>query len=192
MSRIIYSLLLLSVLLSVSCKKETQKNTNPTVDPLVKYTADTFNDMYLWYSSLPTVDLTTFKTPAEYISAVHYVKDRWSFTMTYTDMQKLLQNGETTGWGLGLAFDKQQILRVLYVYDNSAMGKAGVKRGWQIKGINGKLVSAMSVSEVNTLIGNTTNTFDFIKNDGTELVVAMSKGAIVINSVLYSSIYPIA
>ena len=192
MYKIIYALLLLSVLLSVSCKKETQQTTNPTVDPLVKFTSDTFNDMYLWYNTLPKVDLTTFKTPAEYISAVHYVKDRWSFTMTYTDMQKLLQNGETTGWGLGLAFDAQKLLRVLYVYDNSAMGKAGIKRGWQIKGINGKLVSAMSVSEVNTQIGNTSNTFDFIKNDGSELVVAMTKGAIVINSVLYSTIYPVA
>ena len=184
--------LLIIVVLFFNCKKETQTNTNPTVDPKVKFTADTFNDLYLWYGTMPAVDLTTFKTPEEYISSVKYTKDRWSFTMSYTDMVNLLQNGITTGWGAGLRFNAQNPLRVLYVYDNSAMGKAGVKRGWQIKAINGKLVSVMSVSEVNTVLANSSNSFNFIANDGTESTISLTKGGIVINAVQYSHIYPLS
>lgn len=189
MSRIIYSLLL-SVLVLTGCKKNIQQDDSKLIDASVQFTANTFNDLYLWYESMPAVDLTTIKTPDDYIAKIKYSKDRWSFTMSYTDMINLLQNGVTTGWGIGLEFDSQNALRILYVYDNSAMGKAGVKRGWQIKAINGMLVSAMSDSEVNTAIGNTSNSFLFIKNDGSETTIQMTKGEIGINSVLYSTIYP--
>ena len=183
--------LLLIALIAYGCKKETQQATDQTVVPTVKFTADTFNDLYLWYQTMPAVDLTTIQTPDEYISAVKNAKDKWSFTMSYTDMVNLLQNGVSNGWGFSVAFDAQNILRILYVYDDSAMGKAGVKRGWQINGLNEKLVSAMTDSEINSTLTNSTNTFDFIKNDGSEISIQLAKGAIVINSVLYSTIYPV-
>ncbi|MCX6238502.1 MAG: S41 family peptidase [Bacteroidia bacterium] len=185
----IYFSLFLSLLVVFGCKKDTQLNIAQTVDPLVQFTANTFNDFYLWYESMPAVDLTTIKTPDEYINKIRYIKDRWSFTMSYTDMINLLENGETTGWGAGMGFDDLDILRILFVYDNSAMGKAGVKRGWQIKAINGKTVAAMSDSEVNTVLNSTSNSFIFIKNDGSESTIQMTKGNIIINSVQYSNIY---
>ena len=139
---------------------------------------------------MPTVDLTLSKTPDDYINKVRNIKDRWSFTMTYTDMVKLLENGETTGWGAGLGFDDLSILRILFVYDNSAMGKAGVKRGWQIKAMNGKTIAAMSDSEVNTALSNPSNSFEFIKNDGSQTTVQLTQGIIEINSVQYSTVFP--
>jgi carboxyl-terminal processing protease len=189
MKKIIYYALFFSLLGVFSCRKESQQNKNQTIDPLVQFTADTFNDIYLWYESMPAVDLTTIKTPDDYINKVKYIKDRWSFTMSYTDMMNLLQDGVTTGWGAGLGFDDQNILRILFVYDNSAMGKAGVKRGWQIKAINGKTVASMTDSEVNSAFNNAGNSFSFIKNDSSEATIQMTKGAIVINSVQYSTIF---
>jgi len=138
---------------------------------------------------MPPVDLTTIKTPDDYINKVRYIKDRWSFTMTYTEMVSLLENGETTGWGAGLGFDDLDHLRILFVYNNSAMGKAGVKRGWQMKAMNGKTVAAMSDAEVNTALNNASNSFVFIKNDGSETTLQMTQGAIIINSVQYSNIF---
>ena len=176
------------LLLIVGCKKDSSTG-NQTVDPLVKYTAETFNDLYLWYDLMPSVNLASIKTPTEYISKVKYPLDKWSFTMNYTDLFNLLQNGVSTGYGIGLAFDSQNLLRILYVYDNSAMGKAGVKRGWQIKSINSKLVSSMSSSELNWNLANSTNTFEFIKNDGLLVSSSMTRGAIVINTVLYQTIF---
>ena len=189
MKSIIYWLLLLLCYhIFFSCKKEITQENIQTVDPSVQFTADTFNDLYLWYESMPVVDLTTIKTPDEYIGQVRYIKDRWSFTMSYTDLIDLLEKGETTGWGAGLAFDDQDKLRILFVYNNSAMGKAGVKRGWQIKAINSKTVDSMSDSDVNTALNNSSNSFVFTKNDGTDITIPMSKGTIVINSVQYSGV----
>jgi len=190
MKRIIYSTLFFTIFLFSGCKKDTPQNIVQTIDPSVQFTANTFNDLYLWYESMPAVDLTTIKTPDDYINKVRYIKDRWSFTMTYTDMVALLQNGETTGWGAGLGFDEQNLLRILFVYDNSAMGKAGVKRGWQIKSMNGKTIASMSDAQVNTALNNAGNSFVFIKNDGTETTIQLTQGAIIINSVQYSGIFP--
>jgi len=188
MSQVI-SLVCLSLLFLIAgCKKETS-NISQTVDPLVKYTADSFNDLYLWYDLMPTVNLATLKTPADYISKVKFGKDKWSFTMNYNDLFNLLQNGVTTGYGIGLGFDSQNLLRILYVYDNSAMGKAGVKRGWQIKSINSKLVSSLSSSELNSNLASSTNTFEFIKNDGSLVSISMIRGVIVMNTVLYQTTF---
>jgi len=189
MRKIIYSALFFSLLVVFSCRKESQQNGGLTIDPLVQFTANTFNDLYLWYESMPAVDLTTIKTPDDYINKVRYIKDRWSFTMTYTDMMNLLVDGVTTGWGAGFGFDDQNNLRILFVYDNSAIGKAGVKRGWQIKAMNGKTIASMADSEINTALNNASNSFVFIKNDGTESTIQLTKGAIVINSVLYSTTF---
>ena len=185
-----YFLLLFSFFVILGCKKESQEDFAQTIDPSVQFTADVFNDLYLWYETMPAVDLTTIKTPDEYIGKVKDVKDKWSFTMSYTDMVDLLEKGETTGWGALMGFDDQDLLRVLFVYDNSAMGKAGVKRGWQIKALNGKTVASMSDSEVNIALNNSNSTFTFIKADNSEASVQLNKGDIVINSVLYSTIYP--
>ncbi len=190
MKQIIYTILFLSVLVISGCKKDTPQNIIQTIDPSVQFTANTFNDLYLWYESMPGVDLATIQTPDEYINKVRYIKDRWSFTMTYTEMIDLLEKGETTGWGAGLGFDDLDLLRILFVYDNSAMGKAGVRRGWQIKAMNGKTVASMSNSELNTVLNNASNSFVFIKNDGSETTAQMTQGAIVINSVQYSNIFP--
>ena len=189
MKRIIYCSLFLLFFTVFSCKKDKSADSVLSIDPSVQFTADTFNDLYLWYESMPAVDLTTIKTPDDYINKVRYIKDRWSFTMTYTDMVSLLDNGETTGWGAGLGFDDLDLLRILFVYDNSAMGKAGVKRGWQIKAMNGKTVAAMSDAEVNTALNNASNSFVFIETDGSETTLQMTQGAIIINSVQYSNIF---
>jgi len=188
MKQLIFSTLFLLLLVVSGCKKESQQDIK-SIDPGVQFTAETFNDLYLWYETIPTVDLTNIKTPDEYIGKVKDVKDKWSFTMPYTELFDLLQNGMTTGWGALLGFDKLDNLRILFVYDNSAMGKAGVKRGWQIKSIGGKTVASMSDSEVNTALDNSSNAFTFIKNDGTETSIQINQGNIVINSVQYSSIY---
>ncbi len=189
MNKLKFAVFILCAVLAWGCKKETQQSAVLTIDPKVQYTADIFNDMYLWYESMPTVDLASISTPGDYINKVRHTQDRWSFTMPYTDMMKLLQNGETTGWGFGFGYDNLKNIRIFFVYDNSAMGRAGVKRGWQMKSINGSLVSSMTTADLNTALGNATNTFVFIKNDGTETSIQMSKGVIGINSVQYSTVF---
>ena len=189
MNKLKFLVFIVCAVLVLGCKKDPQQSEALTIDPKVQYTADTFNDLYLWYESMPTVDLPSISTPDDYINKIRYSQDRWSFTMPYTDMMKLLQDGETTGWGFGFGYDNLKNLRIFFVYDNSAMGRAGVKRGWVMKSINGSPVSAMTSADFNTALANTTNTFVFIKNDGTETSIQMTKGVIGINSVQYSTVF---
>jgi carboxyl-terminal processing protease len=182
---VILSLLFLSVFV-FSCKKD---GDNPTLtNPAVLYTSNTFLDWYLWFESIPNVNLASFDTPEEYIDAIRYQKDRWSFTMDLDKLEALLSKGETTGWGAGLGFDQFNVLRILYVFDNSSMGKAGVKRGWQIKSLNGTAISTMSEAAVNQALDQSVLSFTFIRNDGSEASIQLTKGAVTINSVLYSTI----
>lgn len=186
----ILPLLILLLLVIQGCKKDHNQEGSNTIDSSVQFTADTFNDLYLWYQSMPTVELQTVSTPDDYINKVRYAKDNWSFAMSYSALNELLESGESSGWGAGFAFDNQDLLRIIYVYNNSPMGKAGVKRGWQIKAINGKTVASISDDEVNAAINNNpSNSFQFIKNDGSETTLNLTKGGITINTVLYSAVY---
>ena len=170
------------------CKKNSNVIQSQQIDPAVQFASTTFLDWYLWFESIPKVDLTSFKTADAYINAVRYTKDRWSFSMSLDELMALLTSGETTGWGAGFGFDQANALRILFVYDNSAMGKAGVKRGWQIKALNGKAVSTMTDAEVNQALDLSNASMLFIKNDGTEITIPLTKGTIIINSVLYSAV----
>jgi carboxyl-terminal processing protease len=187
MKKQVSSVIIILLFLIYGCKKDSHIN-QAQIDPAVQFTSTKFLDWYLWYDAIPQVTLSSYKTPAEYIDAVRYTKDRWSFTMALDELNALLLNGETTGWGAGFGFDRYNVLRILFVYDKSAMGQAGVKRGWQVKSMNGIAVSAMSDAEINQALGLSTISILFIKNDGTEVTIPLSRGAVTINSVLYSDI----
>ena len=182
----IFSVLFFSLII-FGCKKDSDNQSN-LINPAIKFTSDTFIDWYLWFESIPKVDLTSYQTPDDYINAIRYPKDRWSFTMDLDKLIALLSKGETTGWGAGLGFDQYSTLRILYVFDNSAMGKAGVKRGWQIKSINGAAVNTMSDAAINQALNLSSLNFTFVKNDGSEVTAQLTKGIVTINSVLYSTI----
>jgi carboxyl-terminal processing protease len=184
--RIILSLLFLSLFI-FGCRKDSGLGSGQ-IDPAVQYTSDTFNDWYLWFESIPKVDLSSFKTPDDYINAIRYSKDRWSFTMPLDKLNALLSRGETTGWGAGIGFDQNNALRILYVYDNSPMGKAGVKRGWQIKSLNGAAINTMSDAIINQYLNLPALNYTFVKNDRSEVTIQLTKGDVIINSVLYSAI----
>jgi len=67
MKKIIFCALFFSLLMVFSCRKESQQNGSKAIDPLVQFTANTFNDLYLWYESMPAVDLITIKTPDDWL-----------------------------------------------------------------------------------------------------------------------------
>lgn len=103
---------------------------------------DVMDDYYLWYSTLPTIDIRYEFDSKAYFDKLLNTEDKWSFV---TDDIEALENsfeGKETSYGWSLAFgrfsDTQKIFALVeYVYPNTPAAAAGFKRGDMIYEMNG-------------------------------------------------------
>ncbi len=92
------------------------------------------NDVYLWYATVPDIDINyEFDTEA-YFEKLLNEEDKWSFITD--DVEKLEDSFEgietTYGWSLGFGIfsDTKTVFAVVeYVYPNTPAATAGLKRG---------------------------------------------------------------
>ena len=101
------------------------------------------NDVYLWYSTVPDIDIRYEFDSKAYFDKLLFTEDEWSFV---TDDAKKLEDSyqgkETTyGWSLTFSYADQQKIKVVaiveYVYPNTPAACAGFKRGDIIHKMNG-------------------------------------------------------
>jgi len=98
-------------------------------------------DIYLWYNTLPTIDIQYETDSKAYFKKLLYTDDKWSFI---TDDVKALENsfeGIEKSYGWSLAFgrfsDTQTIFGIVeFVYPNTPAALAGIKRGDMIYKMN--------------------------------------------------------
>lgn len=96
-------------------------------------------------------------------------------------------NGKYNGLGLAVAKnDETNYIEVVNVFKKSSADKNGVLEGDIIKSINGKDVSALSISEFSSLVINSSeNKFILlISRDGKDQNIIVEKSSVVINSVI--------
>ena len=100
-------------------------------------------DVYLWYASVPDIDIRYEFDSKAYFEKLLNVEDKWSFV---TDDVKKLEDsfeGKETSYGWSLAFswlsktDKTVVAEVEFVYPGTPADKAGFKRGDLIYKMNG-------------------------------------------------------
>ena len=115
--------------------KETQKVTQFAIDVL--------QDVYLWSSTIKSVDVTKIKDPVAMVDSIRYSADRWT---SLTDDAKGLTDsfaGEGTSYGYSLGVylfsntSNQCFAVVQFVYPGTPAEKAGMKRGDLILQMNG-------------------------------------------------------
>jgi C-terminal processing protease CtpA/Prc len=114
--------------------------------------------------------------------------DRYSFAYSQVDWEST-STGTSLGFGFSRGYWSENDLRVVYVYKNSAIGKAGVKRGWKIQSING--ISAIYANESSlssTISNNNTCTFVFLKPDNTETTMRLTKASYIANFVVQDTV----
>ncbi len=100
------------------------------------------NDVYLWYSTVPKIDINYEFDSKVYFEKLLNTEDKWSFV---TDDVKKLEDsfaGIETSYGWSLAFgrftDTQTIFALVeFVYPDTPAAKAGFKRGDLIYKMNG-------------------------------------------------------
>src|SRR5688572_12464614 len=149
------NVLLLGAILSVffiSCKKD--DSAPPPTTPGQTSAADKLKDsvllyardIYLWYNNIPqSFNARSYDDANEIMEAIRPFStepgfskpvDRWSFAVTKAEWDGV-SSGISGDFGMGVFFLTNSDLRVSYVERESPAGKAGIRRGWRIKAING-------------------------------------------------------
>ncbi|HOK51198.1 MAG TPA: S41 family peptidase, partial [Bacteroidales bacterium] len=174
----------LSVILLGSCSKEENEPVNVAIYNAMK-------EWYLWYDQIPSVDPQQYQTPAQLLEAIKYKKlDRCSFIITTNEYQQYFVEGKYFGHGFGYGFDANANVRITYIFKNSDLYPAGVRRGWTIKKINNTEVTPQNISN---LLGENkagiTNVFTFGRPEGADTVISSEKKEVSMDMVLLDTIY---
>jgi len=127
-------------------------------------------DIYLWYDHIPnTFEAHSYSDPNGVMEGIRSYSvepgftmpvDRWSFAILKSDWEKL-STGVGGDFGLNVFFFTNNDLRVSYVESESPAGKAGIKRSWRIKQINGNadITAANANDIIQTVYQSATGTF---------------------------------
>ena len=177
------------------CKKEVipPDDTAVTIEEQARDALySTMKSWYLWYDLMPNVTVTDYTNPYDLLDAMRYkALDRWSFVEDY-DAFNAYYAGTFVGHGFRIGVDEAGKARIVYIYANSPLFSEGVRRGWIVKTINNydiaSILIAGNTTAYNTALGasstSVTNTFVFIKPDGTEKTISSTKASFTVNSVL--------
>lgn len=161
---------------------------------------DLMKDVYLWYTTMPTVKLSDYEDPAELLEALRYKpKDPWSFVTDYESFMASMQ-GSFVGHGISLSLDAANNVRITSIYEGCDLWPKGVRRGWIVKELNDTPLAPIFIAGNNTAYSNLmgqpvagiTNKFLFQKPDGTTVTYSSTKAAFTINSVTASKVLDLA
>ncbi len=145
---------------------------------------------YLWYDHLPSVNPSNFSSPSALMDSLRYkALDRYSFVMSYNEYVSYFQQGTYVGYGISVAFDDQNNLRLAYLFDDSPLKAVGATRGWIINSINGTTPTSSNLS---SLLGPATegysSTFVMTDLNGASHQGVFAKRQVAVNTVLSKKI----
>lgn len=187
-----WAFLLLCSLLIVSCEKNNNENVNWDLEAN-KQLIKVMNENYYWYNQLPVVNPEDYANPLDLIEALRVnPPDRWSYVTTRQELDAYYNSGAYYGFGFGSAFDQNGKLWILYVFKSSPLYSKGIKRSWQITSINDVTPTPDNFSD---LIGPSeaglSKTITFLSPAGSSITYTFTKTEVVMNTVLFDSIYTI-
>lgn len=200
------NVLLISAICSVfifSCKKsnDSPNPTNPTAEDKLKDSVMLYTrDIYLWADKIPAAfNGRSYDDPDEIMQAIRKYSiepgfssavDRWSFAVTKADWDNT-SGGISGDFGMGIFFLSNSDLRVSYVERESPAGKAGIKRSWRIKSINGS--SNITVSNANAIVAavyqSQSGSFVFTKPNGEDVSITLNAASYQEHPVYLDSVY---
>lgn len=185
----------LGLVLLPACRKD--ESEQPTDDEIIAAQARdvlfiVMNANYYWYALMPKVIKEDYKDPFELIEAMIYKPlDKWSRVLTFEEVDSW-SKGKFVGHGIRLGLDDSKKARITMIFRESPLYFEGVRRGWQVKSINGEDISSILLSNDTAAYNNAlgpskegiTNRFVFQKPDGLETTISSTKSKFIYNSVL--------
>ncbi len=143
------------------------------------------DEAYLWFDRVPNVDASLAAYSNEgnvYASLRSYfrdltvnalVEDKFSFTLPTRQWRLLAEQGVTVGYGIEfsvISATVPRVLRIAYVEPGSSAAAAGLRRGDQVRAVNGVDINDATqagIDAINAGIFPSTagsNTFTFVRN----------------------------
>ncbi|HEX2532230.1 MAG TPA: S41 family peptidase [Chitinophagaceae bacterium] len=205
-----YSILLAALLATslFSCKKDTDTLAPetpvapPATDKMKDSVALIARDLYLWYDQIPAgFDPQSYDDPNEIMTALRQYStepgftgpvDRWSFAMDQAAWDDI-SSGISGDFGLGVFFRQATDLRVKHVEAASPAGRAGIRRGWRIKAINGNTGISSSNTDfvVETVFNSSSTKFTFEKPDGSTSDITLNAATYREQPVVLDTVYSV-
>ncbi len=157
-------------------------------------------DIYLWYNNIPgSFDAHGFSDPDGVMHGIRAFSeepgfntpvDRWSFAMLKSEWDKL-SSGIGGDFGMNVFFFTNSDLRVSYVEPESPAGKAGIKRSWHIKQINGNgnINSGNAAGIIQAVYQSTTGTFLFGRSNAADTTIALKASSYKEHPLLFDTVY---
>ena len=146
---------------------------------------------YYWYDQLPTVNPNDYKDPLALMEVLRVnPPDKWSYVTTKQELDAYYNAGAYYGFGFGSVFDQDGKLWIIYSFKSSPLAEKGIGRGWRVSTIDGV---TPTLENYNQLIGESkagiSKTFGFISPEGVSVSYTFTKIEVVMNTVLYDSVY---
>ena len=187
-NRLLGYLLAMLLFFSISCSKDEVIPEEEVVENSRTYIYDIFKDSYFWLEQLPELDPNQYSTNEDLVDALRYDEiDRWGFVIGLDEYKALYEEGETKGFGVGLALTLDDRLMVRFTYAASPMGLAGVDRGWEIIQINDDALA--DIADLNAAFDTDSEVkFTFLNTAGETVERFMTRTDYKINTVLHWSV----
>jgi len=148
------------------------------------FVADLMSDYYLWYDRVSPVDTSAMTSPEEVMDAMRFKElDQWSGMQQRAERSAFFDQGRFQGFGYTLGLDPEGGLRISWVHQGSAAGRAGLDRGAQILAVNGQAVESLSPGDLNYELTQDVVLHTVRELDGSVRDVELTQGDVDITSV---------
>ncbi|MCW8879203.1 MAG: S41 family peptidase [Kangiellaceae bacterium] len=201
MSRVLPTILL--VLFTWGCGDSEQPGVaQGAIVPPTLCTADTekqfvfavMNDTYLYYNQVPSVNLDEYETAESLLEDLRVSPDRFSYITSAEANENFFEEGTYIGFGFNSSpLPSEQAYVINFVYDNSAVGQAGIIRSDRILAVDGvssqELIDTIGLSEQLASINEGESATFTIQSIGAEpRDVILTKGLVTMNTVLKAEV----
>src|SRR5882762_1373439 len=130
MSRRLLACLSVLIVFCAATRASAQGPASCTTSGKNLYVRDVMSDIYLWYSTMPTVNPTSFDSPEAYLDAVRYktLDSTFSYITSLAANNAFYSDSQFIGLGLSTTLNGTE-MRVLQVFPDSPAEEAGLYRG---------------------------------------------------------------
>jgi C-terminal processing protease CtpA/Prc len=167
-----------------ACSRASQTDFDCSPEGRKAFIASIMTDFYLWYDRVPAVDYQAADSPEALLEQMTYRElDHWSGIQQQAQRSEFFDQGRFQGFGYTLGEDPDGGLRISWVHEGSAAGRAGLDRGALIIGVNGRDVADLSSGELGAELGREVVVHRIQELDGTIHDVELRQGDVDITSV---------